>query len=135
MQKKELAEKLSALSGRTFQFDKETFTVRGFSVEYPTFTIYTDGESLAGLMPEAEQFIDKLISKELTLAKPAAQAAALPEPVSNLFTEMIGIAKDNIKKVQDNPDYVEQAAEVRNNLGSLIDIVKTEISFRKTLKS
>ena len=135
MKKQELAKKLSDLSGRCFSFENENITVTGFSIEDPLFTLYTDGESIISTVTDADLFIKKLLKDEKRVVSVVQQRPkeSLPEPVSNLFTEIISIAKSNIERVQQDPDYVEQAQEVRGNLSTMIDAVKTEIAFRKTL--
>ncbi|MCO6499105.1 MAG: hypothetical protein J5I47_01865 [Vicingus serpentipes] len=45
------------------------------------------------------------------------------------------ILLDNIKKVQENKDYIPQAAEINNNVKSIIDLAKAEIEMVKTIKN
>jgi WD40 repeat protein len=51
------------------------------------------------------------------------------------MNDLSNILMDNIKKVQENPSYVEQAKAINENAKSLIEIKKTQIEMLKVLKS
>lgn len=51
-----------------------------------------------------------------------------------VMIELKDVLLDNIKKVQENKDYIPQAQEINNQVKSMIDLAKTEIEFIKTVR-
>jgi len=52
---------------------------------------------------------------------------------NGLADEMIAILKDNIKKVQANPNYVKQATTINSNVSSIINVIKVKMAFAKQI--
>lgn len=53
---------------------------------------------------------------------------------TGLAHQLKDILMDNIKRVQENKDYIPQADVVRENVDSMIDLAKTEIAYMAVMK-
>lgn len=84
-------------------------------------------------------------SKELSVVEQGSDLLVLKEQgmpfktiIGETATQLSGILMANIKKVQDDPTFVPQAKEVRDNVRELVNLARVEIDMireaRKVVK-
>lgn len=62
-----------------------------------------------------------------------SQVVYQPSFSSSNFSDLRSVLMENIKKVQEDKEYLPQAVAVRDNVQSIIELTKNEIEYVKTL--
>ena len=71
-------------------------------------------------------------SQQVASAAPVQQIY-VPSFSNSHFAELRQVLMNNIEKVQKDKEYLPQAAAVRDNVQSVIELTKNEIDFMKTV--
>lgn len=95
------------------------------------FTVVTDKEWFTKHVSELSLFVMDFMEVESEYSVPVVQAHA---ETSNSLSQIKDILMDNIKKVQDNPSYINQAKSINNNVNTLMNMLKLELQVKKHLK-
>lgn len=136
---------LQQMSGNTFSYAKVLHHVSSVFVdeELQEFTITTNLNRYVRKFDSFENFIQYWTPAEQVVEVPAtveevkngSSVAVLMQQENNLADSMIEILRDNIKKVQDSPAYIDQAKAINNNVNSVLNIMKMKLTMYKEAKS
>lgn len=130
-----LKEKLDVMVGKAFLVDKEQIRVVSWAFHSDDcIQIVTDAKAFEFTMTNIHDGLSAFLPVEESEAVTHAAASGYQLVLSgNGAKNLKDILMDNIKKVQENKDYIPQAQEVGRNVNSIIDLAKAEIDFLKTV--
>ena len=133
-------DKLQAMMGRHFKNNDndEVIHFMSFKQTGDQITIATDKDWILTTPFDLNNFFRKYQEVQVT-EKGVSIPAVYNPPVSissqimkdDIVSYLTDTLKDNIKKVQENKDYVPQAKEISNSISRLIDLAKIELEFKR----
>lgn len=124
--------KLREMCGKSFMYMGSTFKINGHYISKERVHISTDSKMVTLNVHNA---MDSL--KEFMPVADNSKAIAVSQPTGTMVTskvlssDIISTVMNSIKMVQDNPDYIKQADGINRSVKTLLDIAKTELSYRK----
>lgn len=134
---KGLRDRLNGMVGGQFFYAGNIHTVSECTIdeENQKFTIKTNLNQFSRLFESSDKFLEywEPVKDQSGIAKVNSEGDPGPAITTDnsLADKMIGILEDNIKKVQVDPKYIEQAKSINNNVNSVINIVKLKMAFEK----
>jgi hypothetical protein len=132
------------LIGKTLRYKGVEHLVQSYSYRNQTHYLVTDKEWFE--FPSEEHIKDFLaICVEVEVGsmeiihtpKAATDENGLSKPNSssgNVMAYLKGILVEDIERVREDPEYVEQAKTVSNNIKRLVDIAKLELQIKSQNK-
>jgi hypothetical protein len=129
----DLKSKLDSMIGKTYMYRTETQKVISYEFKDSTgkIIIITNKSTIMFSFSDAkEKLTDFLICEE---EKNIDVAIYKPEISSTVMIDVKNILMDNIKKVQDDKEYIPQAIAINKNVKSIIELAKTEIEMINTI--
>lgn len=123
-------EKLEEMVGKAYLFNDQVISIEKYEVQGDRVIITTDKkemEVLNYILPSLLKDFIPIINNQL----PALPAL----PVDNAAIKNLSdILLDNIRKVQINKDYIQQAEAIVQNVNAVINLEKIKIEYCKLLK-
>jgi|GEM_PF-2094327 len=120
---------LNDLIGQKISVDNKSGKVIRWSLKDAILKITMDTQDIVILETDIPAFLERIEMPQ--------ELAIHPVPTTTMIhavgKELSNIIMDNIRKVQKDKDYINQAREVNANIKSMIDLAKTEIEYMKTL--
>ncbi len=139
---KEKIETLQSMMGKHFKNSNNDEVVKllSFKQNGDQILIATDKDWITtspfdlNLFFKQYQEVEVTEKGEVTII-PASEQSIIRSVVikGNVLSELRDILLDNVKKVQENKDYVPQAKEISNSIGQIINLAKVEIDLRAKL--
>lgn len=134
-----LNERLKMMVGKPYLVNAVQQTVLSYQLAEPRLTVVTDKKWHTVDLQNAHRLLELFMEVDPTsetedpstgLPAAGALSPALPVPTTmQIGTQLREILLDNIKKVQDNKDYIPQAQEVASQIKTIIDLAKTEVDY------
>lgn len=132
-------EKLQAMMGKHFKNKHNDDVVKflSFKEAGDQITVATDVDWIITSPFELSiffaQYQEVVVSEKGEVSKPpSTELITIRSEVvpGNTLNDLRNILLDNIKKVQENRDYVPQAKEISNSIGQIINLAKVEIEMK-----
>lgn len=131
-----LLEQLTALEKRRVKYQEEEFLVTSTSLDRGIITIYTDKRSLIinkdKFSIDQFEILDPPAVVSNQWVKPSSYT---PSPIQTVISgnefDLKKVIENNIARIQDDKDYIDQANAINNQLKTLIDLAKTQIMASK----
>lgn len=128
--KEAIEKKLQSMLNKSYKYGMRivTFTAFRFNEEKEKVYLSTNEK-----VDHWERPYDSVLTflKEFAPAEaPAAQSTSseiVVSNTSNIVDSLRGILLDNIKKVQENKEYIPQATAINNNVNSIINLSKLQM--------
>lgn len=117
--------KLERLVGRTFIYKQDHIKIKDFYPipEEKKINVITDKKPILLDDSDVPDFINKL----LPVDEPTTVAVSVVNETQQTITSLKDILLDNIKKVQENKDYIAQANTINNSVNSLLNMVSLQM--------
>lgn len=131
MNSQKVESELTKMHGKTWMYKGKNHRILRFAAAAGTITITTD---LKDIILDTDKFdpADWLPAEDEE--KGVAVVTARQTVIQSSAVELKNILMDNIRKVQENKDYIPQAQEVNSNVKSIIDLAKAEIDLMKAMR-
>lgn len=142
MNTKNIINTLESIKGKTFQYGTGIYYILGYTIddENERFVLQTNVTSFERPFEAIEDFLKfwkpatNIISLK-TDTNADHQVALFVERENCLINDLVTILKDNITKVQTNKDYIPQAQAINNNINTIVNIAKLQLTLHKPVKS
>lgn len=139
---KKFIQTLEFMKGRTYSYANQIHYIKDTKVdqEGEKCTIITNLNTYTRKfesMPEFLKYWEQANEPAATapaVTTPETQMQVYVEQEHALADELITMLKDNITKVQTDPNYLKQATVVNNNVNSIINVVKLKLDFTKQMR-
>lgn len=117
--------KLEKLVGKEFIYKQEHIRIKDYFMkpEEGTVHIVTDKQPIT----VKEEDVQDFVSRCLPVAEESTVAVAVVAEAQTTITSLKDILMDNIKKVQENKDYIGQAKMINNSVNSLLNMVSLQM--------
>ena len=123
---------LARLEKRQVAYKNHEYHIKGYELERGVVKIYTEKETL--FINQNEFKIQDFEIMEQSVAQPKQESNPYLMPVEPTKTVITGaemdiksIIENNIKNIQADKGYIEQASAINDQLKTLIDLAKTQI--------
>lgn len=125
------AERLNKKIGKSFLYMGNQITINNYTEKNGKISIATQTGFIDIKTEELTEFIDSLepVSNELSV-----QVIPQMQINSSVVGQLKDVLMDNIKKLQADKSFLEQACEINNQVKSFIDLAKAEIEMVKLIK-
>lgn len=130
-----IEDRLRSMKDKTFIYNAQTIKVLSFKFDGEYCTVATSGPWVTRPNGEMIKLLDEFLETDEEFL-PAVQQQEIELPkVQTLatFPELSRILMDNIKKVQEDKEYVDQAQQVSLSVKMIVDLAKTEIEAVKAV--
>ncbi|HUR65503.1 MAG TPA: hypothetical protein VMZ03_04065 [Chitinophagaceae bacterium] len=144
MSNRKFEKKLQEMKGKTFEYAKQIHCLQDYSIDEDNekVVIKTNLNSFTRKFESVEEFLGywkpHLQVQVSTPATPTEESnnavSVFIESEKSKADALIAVLEDNIKKVQENKDYIPQASAINKNVSSIINIQKMKIDMVKNLK-
>jgi hypothetical protein len=139
----EIRARLEAMKGKQYRYINKNYLVKDVTIdeEAGMVSIKTDKENFSRKVESVETLLTywKRIpsgEKDNNTMSVVEDSNELPEitQTNTLANDLVDILKDSIKKVQENPAYIQQAASINANVSSILEVQKVKIGIVKQLR-
>jgi hypothetical protein len=124
--------RLEKMLSKTYIYKQEHIRIKDYypEPEEGTIKIITDKAPITINASEVTQFIDKCLAVD----DENTQALQIVTESQKTITSLKDILLDNIKKVQENKEYINQAKTINNSVNTLLNMVSLELKVSKEMK-
>lgn len=130
-----LLQQLAKLEKQQVRYKNEEYYIKSYSLERGLITIQTNKESIFINDNEFKPSAFEIMNQEqVTPTKQQEPVNPYLEPVQPTKTvisgaemDIKGIIENNIKRIQEDKGYIEQAGAINDQIKTLIDLAKTQI--------
>lgn len=121
---------------RTYLFNAVSHKILTYKIENDKLTLVSDKKWFAPIeVQHSGRFLEQFLKTEEDEATSGAEtlpATVVPMPeVLQVSSSLKDVLLDNIKRVQENKEYIPQATAINENARTLIDLAKTEIAYHR----
>lgn len=119
--------------GKTYVFKNETHTIKSINHAFQdTYHVVSNLRQFQATEDQIEEDFKEVSSKEqeqtnLVISSHSARELENMNSLSDILME-------NIKKVQDDPQYIDRAKSINESAKNLIELKKTQLEVVKLLK-
>jgi len=124
-------DKLNKMLGKTFLYLGAAVMIQNYQKKDGKVRVITDKRDYNLPEEELESFLEELQPMESS-PMVVPQAAAILN--NSGLADLSKVLLDNIKKVQENKDYIPQACEIRDQVKTFIDLAKVQIDCVKVMQ-
>lgn len=122
-------EKLNDMVGNTYMYKTKNITIRGYFLPNDeAVSIKTDVKNYIIPLSNLPGFIGECLEVEVE-----SERVSLVPAQKNEVSNMKNILLDNIKKIQEDKAYINQAKAINNNINTLLNMVKLEIQISREM--
>jgi hypothetical protein len=128
---------LENMVGKTYMFKKKNIMIKGFIIDRDSqiINIKTTGEPIDVSLIALPEFIKNCLEvEEENEIQVTSTEVIIPEKSKSEIVVLREILMDNINKVRENKEYIEQAKSINNNINTLINMYKLELQISKEKK-
>lgn len=131
---------LANMKGKTFDYAKKIYFVEDFSVDEveQKFTVKTNLQSFTRYFDSFDEFVRYWTEVQQVNAvvpvKTQEVATEVMDKENAVADQLIGVLMENIKKVQEHPEYIPQAQAINNNVNSITNIMKLKMGYWRESK-
>ena len=126
-------QKLVEMKGKQFIFRTHPLTVLDAQRDSQGFVITTDWKTIDISFNDIEstlkEFLPASDSTDLTISE--SFSSQVINKHSGMMSDLKDVLLDNIKRVQENPDYAKQAQVVNKSASTLVSMVALEVQVAK----
>jgi hypothetical protein len=140
MNKEIIIQTADSMKGSWFLYGNQQHYIKNYSMneDAEKFTLTTDKKTFTRPYENVMEFLglfEPVPEREPQLAVSNSKGLFLPEVTVNgaVVKELKDVLMDNIKKVQENKDYIPQAEAIKSNVDSVIQLAKAEIEYLNVL--
>ncbi len=130
-------ERIQDMVGKTFMYRARTIKVRGCNVIDGEVRIQTQSHpvitNIAGLGDTLDEFLP-VQGEPQSLTITGEENALAMHKNSNTLNSLEEVLMQNINKLKEDPNYIDQAKEIANHAGKIIDISKTKVEMVKEMR-
>jgi hypothetical protein len=123
-------QKISEMVGRSYMYKKEVYKITGFIPEDQKVRIKTNREDIVLLDDSLHHTLGMFLEVEEEESE-RLPATKQQTQMQGTLMELNNILLDNIKRVQDNKEYVQQAGAVNKSVTNITNLIKTQLEFEK----
>ncbi|OQP65460.1 hypothetical protein A3860_17500 [Niastella vici] len=142
MNTKQITDTLEAIKSKTFQYGTNIYYVLDYKIDEikERFIIKTNICSFERPFESIEEFLKywKPVTNIISLkSNPDAeqQVALFMEQENSFIGDVISILKDNITKVQENKEYIQQAQTINKSINAMVSIINIRLGMLKPANS
>lgn len=124
--------RLERMLNKTYIYKQDHIRIKDYypEAEEGTIKIITDKGPITIHANEVTHFVEKC----LPVDDENTQALQIVTESQKTITSLKDILLDNIKKVQDNKEYINQAKTINNSVNTLLNMVSLELKVSKEMK-
>ncbi len=132
---KEEMERIEDMIGKVVMYRGRNIKVKGYVVKDDRIEIKTNGNPVITSAEKLSDTLDEFlpVSDELDSADKEKGLQVFGNNKSNL-DDLEGILMENIQKVRENKDYLDQAKEINSQANSIIKIAKTKVDMVREMR-
>lgn len=133
------------MKGKEVSYVGRTFTIAGVEIKPDFIKIHTGTKPFVILNEDWYEFTKKVKITETPITMENQQKKTENLPSHNDFRDarmsktimastgqdLVEILRDNIRKVQEDKNYIPQAHEIQNNARTIIELAKVEVEYYK----
>lgn len=128
MNRFKIEDQLNKLKGKDYLIKGDQHTFLRFQVGDAETKITTDKKDFSVKNSETQDFINNMMEVE---SHALIRTSDYAPPVPKQHVELSGILMDNIRRLQESPDFIPQANAINEQAKSMIDLCKAEIELAK----
>ena len=135
----------NAVKGLRASYAGRRFLIGEVEIKPTLIKIHTDGKPMVILNEDWEHFKKTVEITEIPITMENQQKKTENLPSHNDFRDarmsktimastgqdLVEILRDNIRKVQEDKNYIPQAQEIQNNARTIIELAKVEVEYYK----
>lgn len=131
--------KLDNLIGKSWMYNGRNIHVKGVNQMNSEIRVITEGRPIVFSIEKAEDKLEEFLPVEEgpgTIKNPEARDLAIQvfEKDKGQMNSLEDIIMDNIKKVKEDPKFVQQAKVVNSSVQTLLNVNKQKIEMLKEIR-
>lgn len=131
-----LEDRLRTMKDKTFLYNAYPVKVLSYKFDGEYCTVVTSGPWITRPNVQMLKLLDEFLETEEETLPAVVDHQVYERPKVEMlgsFKELTGILMDNIKKVQEDKGYVDQAQQVSQSVKMIVELAKTEIEAVKAV--
>jgi len=121
--------KLQGLLNKPWKYGMRVVVITGYDVSEERQRVFIHTNEKENHFDRPFDSIGDFVKQLVPAEKKETQSDIMVMSATNVSTQLKGILLDNIQKVQENKEYIPQATTICNNVNSLINLTKLELSY------